>query len=151
MKRTLRASQQLGIFASAAWCCLLLAGDNADGQIVSGRPVAVSYANELELLRYNLRTEIREIMRSNFVLPREEADIFWPLYMDYATEVSTIWDKRQEVIEKVVAILLAQLPKGAPSKLRYGFLGPRLPGPGIPNSRWTTRENRSDQGGGSGL
>lgn len=39
-------------------------------------------------------------MRANFVLPREEAEAFWSLYIEYEKDASAIWDKRLELIEE---------------------------------------------------
>ncbi len=85
---------------TAIVCATLLFSESADSQIISARPVLGSYDNELKLLRINVRAEVREIMRSNFILPKEEAEVFWPLYVEYEAESSRLWDGRVELIRE---------------------------------------------------
>lgn len=61
-----------------------------------------AHAQALELLRTDVRAEKLEIMQRNFILPREEAEAFWPIYREYELELSHIWDARLKLIEEYI-------------------------------------------------
>lgn len=82
--------------------CLVFPIENAAAQIISGKPVLRSYENELTLLRTDLRADVREIMRTNFVLPQDQAEEFWPIYVKYEAESGAIWDEKHALIKEYV-------------------------------------------------
>ena len=61
-----------------------------------------AHAQALELLRTDVRAEKLVIMQRNFILPREEAEVFWPIYREYELELSHIWDARLKLIEEYI-------------------------------------------------
>jgi hypothetical protein len=84
------------VFASAA---LLL------GQAVLAK-VNEKFADlepEIQLLRSMAQTERKDIVAANMTLSAEEAQVFWPLYIQYRTEVAAAQDKRVEVITDYAA------------------------------------------------
>ncbi|QZT38292.1 hypothetical protein K5X82_05155 [Halosquirtibacter xylanolyticus] len=54
---------------------------------------------ELEIIKSELKTEKKELVRRNMNLISDEADIFWPIYNDYQQEKSAIMDERIKVLQ----------------------------------------------------
>lgn len=55
----------------------------------------------VELLRSEVRTQKIGLITDMMELTEEEASIFWPLYREYANELSKIYDNRLKVIREI--------------------------------------------------
>ena len=72
--------------------------------VASGGAVVAQETPEkyMELLRSDVRTAKTGIMTEGLELSSEEADLFWPLYRAYSTELSALGDRRVALIKQYV-------------------------------------------------
>ncbi len=61
------------------------------------------YDKYVALLRKDFRSDKKEIIKLNVPLSQAEAAKFWPVYEQYSTELSTIYDKRIGIIKDFTA------------------------------------------------
>jgi len=71
------------------------------GVFAAAVPAQAQSQNEqyMELLRQDLRTGKIEIMTEAMALTDEQGEVFWPIYREYQTKLSTIGDKRIAMIK----------------------------------------------------
>jgi len=63
----------------------------------------VSVEKDLALVRRNLRAEKKKILAANVPLTETEATKFWPVYDEYAAEMSKHYDEFYSVIKEYAA------------------------------------------------
>ena len=66
-------------------------------------PTGVEVEKDLALLRRNLRSEKKQIIALNVPLTETEATKFWPVYDQYAAEMSKLYDEFYEVVRDYAA------------------------------------------------
>ena len=59
---------------------------------------------DLELLRRDLRAEKKQLIALNLPLTAEEATRFWPVYDQYAADMSKVYDEFYKVVKDYVAV-----------------------------------------------
>ncbi|MDC1105773.1 hypothetical protein OAT16_03650 [Prolixibacteraceae bacterium] len=74
--------------------CLLFSLVDLKAQVSEG---------ELEIIKSELNTEKKELVRRNMNLISEEAEIFWPIYNEYQHQKSEIMDERIKVLRAYAA------------------------------------------------
>jgi len=82
---------------------------------------ALAQNNTLELLRQDLKTQKVDIMTASVPLTEKEADAFWPIYRDYAHELSKIGDRRIKVIKEIAESYQGMDVKKAESLVKESF------------------------------
>jgi hypothetical protein len=65
-------------------------------------PNDTSLANAVALLRTNVRADKETIIRHALALPDSQANIFWPMYREYAAQAATLNDERVQLIHDYV-------------------------------------------------
>lgn len=86
MNRTTR----IGLTTAVAALALTVGGRSAAAQVMEG-PQTNKY---LELLRQDLRTQKTAIVTEAMNLTDAQAEIFWPIYDEYSSEMRQVWDGR---------------------------------------------------------
>lgn len=71
--------------------CLFFISISVNAQISPG---------ELEIIKSELHTGKKELVKENMNLIAEEADVFWPIYNNYQNEKSAIMDERISLLLK---------------------------------------------------
>ena len=87
-------------------CLLLLIGLLAvNSTTFAQRETAtgVSVDTDLELLRRDLRAEKKKLIALNVPLTDTEATKFWPVYDEYAVEMSKVYDEFYSIIKEYAA------------------------------------------------
>lgn len=71
------------------------------GVFAAAVPAQAQAQNEqyMELLRQDLRSGKVEVMTEAMALTDEQGEVFWPIYREYQTKLSTIGDKRIAMIK----------------------------------------------------
>lgn len=64
---------------------------------------ALAQSQYEELLRQDLRTMKTEVVTEAMALTEAEGKVFWPVYREYETELSKLWDERLELIRDYAA------------------------------------------------
>jgi 2-oxoglutarate dehydrogenase complex dehydrogenase (E1) component-like enzyme len=76
------------------FAALLLSSTNiAHGQIESA----------VEVLRADVRSQKVAILTATMELTSEEASVFWPIFREYEVALSSVWDRRLDVIKDYAA------------------------------------------------
>jgi len=90
-----------------AFTCLVLsvalATPSASALAQRETPSGVEVEKDLALLRRNLRSEKKQIIALNVPLTETEATKFWPVYDQYAAEMSKLYDEFYEVVRDYAA------------------------------------------------
>src|SRR5215218_3359058 len=90
-----------------AFTCLVLsvalATPSARALAQRETPTGVEVEKDLALLRRNLRSEKKQILALNVPLTETEATKFWPVYDQYAAEMSKHYDEFYEVVRDYAA------------------------------------------------
>jgi len=61
-----------------------------------------SLANAVAMLRTNVRADKETIIRHALALPDSQANIFWPMYREYAAQAAKLNDERVQLIHDYV-------------------------------------------------
>ena len=71
------------------------------GVLATAVPTQAETSNEqyMELMRQDLRTNKLAIMTEAMALTDEQSEVFWPIYREYQTKLSTIGDERIAMIK----------------------------------------------------
>ena len=85
------------VFVSA----FVLANSAVFGQ--TDTPAAVQAEKDLQLLRLNLRADKKKILAANVPLTETEATKFWPVYDQYAADMSKHYDQVYSIIKDYAA------------------------------------------------
>ena len=88
--------------------CLLFAvstlAQDASSSAAASTPPKDEYRNitaqDIQLLRQNLRSERKQIIAANLPLSTTEAEKFWPVYDQYIAELVTMNGKKYELIQQ---------------------------------------------------
>jgi hypothetical protein len=75
---------------------------NAQGQ-GSSQPTAQTQSNideDIKLLRENIRSQKKQLIAANLKLTPDQATKFWPVYDQYAAELSKIGDQQAALIKE---------------------------------------------------
>jgi Spy/CpxP family protein refolding chaperone len=81
---------RFGLATAAAVLAITIASRSATAQVMEG-PQTNKY---LELLRQDLRTQKTAIVTEAMNLTDAQAEIFWPIYDEYSSEMRQVWDGR---------------------------------------------------------
>ncbi len=73
---------------------------------------------DVQLLRQDLRAKAKQLFTKNMQLTDEQAATFWPLYDQYAAEVSKINDKRFGLMKQYADVYQTMTTEQADSLLR---------------------------------
>jgi hypothetical protein len=81
-------------------------------------PLPTVNGKDVQLLRQDLRGKAKQLITKNMLLTGAEAAGFWPLYDQYAAEISKINDTRFGLIKQYAAIYLTMNADQADSMIR---------------------------------
>src|ERR1044071_7760889 len=80
-----------------------LAAAPGNGSAQTETATGVEIDKDLALIRRNLRAEKKKIIALNVPLTEEEATKFWPVYDQYAAEMSKHYSEFYDIIEDYAA------------------------------------------------
>jgi hypothetical protein len=79
----------------------LSAQGTSPGQAASGASTnQASIDQDVSLLRKNLRSQKKQLIAANLTLTADEATKFWPVYDQYAAELSKLGDQKYALIKE---------------------------------------------------
>jgi hypothetical protein len=78
----------------------LLAVSNSQAQTATGQDTQVVSDQDIQLLRQDLRSNKKQLIAANLKLTDTEATKFWPIYDQYAAELTKINDDKYALIKE---------------------------------------------------
>ena len=78
----------------------------------------VDVDKDLELLRRDLRAEKKQLIALNVPLTPEESTRFWPVYDQYAADMSKVYDEFYKLVKEYVAVQKTITDEQASSTLK---------------------------------
>ena len=78
----------------------LLAVSNSQAQTATGQDTQVVSDQDIQLLRQDLRSNKKQLIAANLKLTDTEATKFWPIYDQYAAELTKINDDKYVLIKE---------------------------------------------------
>jgi Spy/CpxP family protein refolding chaperone len=86
------------VFVLASAC--LLAVSAAHAQAAASKDNQTVSEQDIQLLRQNVRSQKKQLIAANLTLTDAEATKFWPVYDQYAAEMTKIADQRYALIKE---------------------------------------------------
>lgn len=86
------------VFVLASGC--FLAVPVAHAQATASRDSPTVTDQDIQLLRQDLRSEKKQLVAANLILTDAEATKFWPVYDQYAAEMTKVGDQKYALIKE---------------------------------------------------
>ena len=80
--------------------CMFLAVPVAHAQAAANKDSQTVSEQDVQLLRQDLRSQKKQLIAANLTLTDPEATKFWPLYDQYAAEMTKIGDQKYALIKE---------------------------------------------------
>jgi hypothetical protein len=86
------------VFVLASGCFLAVPVAHAQATASKDSPTVTD--QDIQLLRQDLRSEKKQLVAANLILTDAEATKFWPVYDQYAAEMTKVGDQRYALIKE---------------------------------------------------
>src|SRR5271165_5888316 len=91
-------SKMMGILVLGCMCFLAVPATHA--QAAASKDTQVVTEQDVKLLRQDIRSQKKQLVAANLTLTDAEATKFWPIYDQYAAEMTKIGDQKYTLIKE---------------------------------------------------